>query len=143
MLIKKFFAKDKPLFLFGTFWISAMLALVIGVSLIGTSTLAGWWLAVGSAWFLLLSLVLGAGVVSFIRRRRVVMKKMKLLDYLKNRDMYITTQIYVEFVNDLNDSGISDEEFSKRLTNAFEKASEEWHGLEPDDRSKAIKKTFV
>jgi len=143
MLIKKFFAKDKPLFLFGTFWISAMLALVIGVSLIGTSTLAGWWLAVGSAWFLLLSLVLGAGVVSFIRRRRVVMKKMKLLDYLKNRDMYITTQIYVEFVNDLNDSGISDEEFSRRLKEAFKEASEEWHKLTPDERRKLINKTFV
>jgi len=71
------------------------------------------------------------------------MKKMKLREYLKNRDVYITTEVYAEFIKDLNRAGISDEEFSRRLTDAFKRASEEWHGLEPDDRSKAIKKTFV
>ena len=71
------------------------------------------------------------------------MKRLKLRNYLKARDMLILTEVYAEFVNDFRNMGVEDEDFSSRLDDVFKRARKLCNDAEPDFRRETINKTYV
>lgn len=76
-------------------------------------------------------------------RRQHGAKLLPLKKYLENRDTYLLTEVYAEFVRTMNAAGVSDEEFKQRLEDAFSHGSIGWHEAGPEFHAERIEKTKV